>query len=34
MKLVLVIALLVLAVAGAFVELIRGRRPVLIARFA
>jgi hypothetical protein len=34
MKLALVIALLVLAVCGALAELVRGRRPVLVARLA
>jgi hypothetical protein len=34
MKLLLIAALLVLAFAGAFMELARGRRPVLVTRFA
>jgi len=32
MKVVVVIALLLLALAGALVELVRGRRPVLLTQ--
>ena len=32
MKLALLVFVLLLAVLGAFVELVRGRRPVLVAR--
>ncbi len=32
MKLALLVILVLLAVLGAFVELVRGRRPVLVAR--
>jgi hypothetical protein len=32
MKLALLVFLLLLAVLGAFAELVRGRRPVLVAR--
>jgi hypothetical protein len=34
MKLALIVALLVVAVTGALAELVRGRRPVLVARLA
>ena len=32
MKLALLVILVLLAVLGAFIELVRGRRPVLVAR--
>jgi hypothetical protein len=32
MKLALIVMLLMVAVSGALVELVRGRRPVLVAR--
>jgi hypothetical protein len=32
MKLALLVFVLLLAVCGAFIELVRGRRPVLVAR--